>query len=256
MKYLIYAVLLVGFFTAQAENNATERKVFNPMEEKTRVCQQFEEIKKKGSCEGADCPPLYEGDVVKFLPLQWGTAYACSFGCVVGERMCDETLHPDYRGGWVEGRKMRDCRYLSDEDIEVNREEVSVDAKGNKHIVETKTYKETGCKEVEEYVEVCNSGDGGPCQKIFKYSQEWYEYERELQLIAYEASCFVPTAEACQNIEQEMQQCVVDMANLLSEKLCAPSTSNLWKYRKYGPQEVFIIEEGYNFMPDIDFGSR
>ena len=246
MKYLMYAVFLVGFFAVQAEN-APEREVFNPMEEKTRVCQQLEEVKKKGSCEGTDCPPLYEGDVVKFLPLQWGAVYACSFRCVVGERICDETLHPDYgHGGYITHRAS--CAISSDEDpdsFDVVRNE-SVDDKGMRRIEEIRTY-EDGCTEHIDYVEVCSTDEGGErkCREIEVYSDEWYEYERELQLAAYEESCFVPTKEDCQNIELEMQQCVVDMANLFSEYLCTPSTSNLWKYRKYGPLELFIHRKSY-----------
>ena len=248
MKHLLYVVLFIGFFVAQAQNegpNPTERTVFNPLEKKAEICQELEEIKETLSCEGTSCPPLYDSAAI-FLPLQLGAAYACSFECVVGEQICDETLNPDTRGKYLSySGKESGCAVSSNVHFfDVEREEFS-DEEGIKHIYERKIYEE-GCEETTEYIEICGS-DGKQCREIEMYSDEWYEYERQQQLAEYEASCFVPTEEDCKSIKQEMNQCVLGMAGLLSEALCAPSTNNLWRYRKYGPQGWLNIRRKSSF---------
>ena len=232
MKYLLYVVLLAWFFIAQAQD-----KVFNPVEKKAEFCQQLEDVKSNLSCEGESCSPLYESSVS--LPLQWMAVKTCSFECVVGQQMCDMSLHPDYEGfyGYDTYADSSHCSDSSDADsFDVDRSEVYYRVyygEEIKHIEEVKTHKETGCEEWTIYVEICS--EDGSCKEIEKHSDEWFEYERQQQLKVYEESCFIPTEDDCKNVEQEMRQCVSDIANTLSESLCAPSTDSLWLYRKHGP---------------------
>ena len=247
MKYFIYLILLLGFGVAQAQDEAAQKaldfiaakaealiaqnKVFNPVEQKAKVCQQYEDVKKTLSCEGEDCPPLYNSAVP--LVLHFTASQKCSFKCVVGERMCDETLHPDDEDeGFLSNMNSR-CSRSDDETVNPERF-ISYDDDGVKHIEEIKKYSD-GCEEWAEYVEICNA-DGGECKEIKKYGEEWYEYERQKQLEAYEKSCFVATENDCKNIDQDMNQCVLDVTEQMSEFFCAPSTGNLWRYRKYGAE--------------------
>ena len=227
MKHLLYIVLLTWFFMAQAQD-----KVFNPIEKRAEICQQLEDVKRNFSCEGESCSPVYDSSVNLFL--QWIAVGSCTFECVVGQRMCDTTLHPDNDGGgWaVHGVKSR-CKDSSDENaFDVERSSY-VDEEGVKRIYEVRTHKETRCEEYTEYVEVCSND--GDCREIEEYSDEWFADQKEQQLKEYEESCFIPTEDDCKKVEQEMLQCVSDAANLLSESICTPSTDNLlWKYRKHG----------------------
>ena len=225
MKHLVYVILLFGFFVAQAQDT-----VFNPVEQKAKVCQQYEDVKKTLSCEGEDCPPLYNS-AVPFV-LHFTASQMCSFECVVGERMCDETLHPDHENqGFLSVNENRARCSSSDDDVTNPERFISYDDDGVKYIEEVKTYS-NGCEEWTEYVEICN----GECREIELYSEEWYEYERQQQLKEYEKSCFVATENDCKNIDQEMNQCVLALTEQISEFFCAPSTGNLWRYRKYGAE--------------------
>ena len=57
MRYFIYLILLLGFATAQAQNQeAPAQVVFNPVEKTAEACQQYEEIKGVLSCEGRGLP--------------------------------------------------------------------------------------------------------------------------------------------------------------------------------------------------------
>ena len=220
MRHLIYLFLLFGFAASQAQD-----EVFNPTEQKAEDCQKYEEMKGILSCEGEDCPPLYTSAVP--LPFQFGAGMACAFECVVGERMCDETLNPDNED---ELRPMRDMNYCgrSDDEVPTERTEEWQDDEGVKHIEKITTYS-SGCEESVQHIEVCNQ-EGQECQEIELYSEEWDAYERQKQMEAYEASCSIATEADCKNIETEMGQCMLSMVEGMLE-FCASSTDALWRYR-------------------------
>lgn len=292
MRYLIYLVLSFGFFAAQAQDgdetlfelffyaaqaqDGNEKffelfkekmlaetqgqdKAFNPYDKKAEICQQSQKVEEILSCDPAtadgNCPVLYES-AVSFLPFQLVASQACSFECVVGEQMCDETLHPDYKGiyGFEENikfkRKYSDsrCSAFSDgpssDDMSVlviDRKEY-YDAYGVKHITIWKEDLETECVDRTEYVEICREEGGGTmCTLVTADSEEWFAYQRELQMKQYEESCVVPTEDDCKNIRQnDTRQCMLDVAQGISEFFCSPSTDNLWKYRGHGLEGVFL----------------
>ena len=239
MKYLAYLVLSFGFFVAQAQD-----KVFSPVEKKAEVCQLLEGIQSTLSCEGENCPPLYESAIP--VPLQIAFIQACSFHCVAGEQLCDETLNPDNNMSFSDrGNRYRGCDKTDTELKDIDRD-VFNDEDGIKHIIVTKTYQEKDCEgecdidtceEVTEYVEVCNENGGG-CNVIELYSEEWNEYQRQQEIKAYEKSCFIPTEEDCKNIENEMGACMLDITKDISQMNCAPSTGALWRYRKHRSELV------------------
>ena len=257
MKYFIYLILLLGFGVAQAQDEAAQKaldfieaqaealiaqnKVFNPVEQKATDCQQYEEVKKTLSCEGEDCPPLYDS-TVPFV-LRFVASQVCSFECTVGERMCDETLHPgDTDVDFLSSSKPRCSR--SDDDVVNPVRDISYDEDGVKYIVETIIYSD-GCEEWTKYVEICNTD--GTCREIEKYSEEWYEHEKQQQLKEYEESCFVATEADCNTVKQEMNQCVLDVTNKSLEFLCDSSKNPLWRYRKYGGEGLFFVAKPVEF---------
>lgn len=253
MKHLIYVALLLGFGVVQATDIsiAQDDTVFNPVEMKAEMCQQFEEIQKTLSCEGEDCPPLYESTVP--YPLQLTASHMCSFECVVGERMCDETLTLNPDNDEVVSINVSSRSKCKDSD-DVMIEKGMYFNGGIKHIEEIKIYtysNEEGtngqCKEGRTYVEICNA-DGGECREIEKHSEEWYEYERQKQLEAYEASCFVATESDCKDMKQDINQCVLDTVQQMSTLFCASSQKYFW-YRKQGWKGSFF---GYYKKPPVD----
>ena len=228
MRHFIYLILLFGFAVSQAQD-----EVFNPAEQKAEDCQKYEEIKDVLSCEGEDCPPLYTSAVS--LPFQVTASMVCAFECVVGERMCDETLNPDNEAGfYTEGHYS--CGVSSDGDTDADtpteRTEKWQDDEGVKHVEKITIYS-SGCEESVQHIEVCNQ-EGQECQLIELYSEAWYAYERQKQTEAYEASCSIATEADCKNIEAEMGQCMLDLTEGMSEFFCASSKAALWRYRKYG----------------------
>ena len=227
MRHRIYLVLLFGFVGVQAQD-----KVFNPVEQKAEVCQQYEEIKGILSCEGEDCPPLYTSAVP--YHLQVTASMRCAFECVVGERICDETFSPDNKEDYMDANSFKCGR--SDNEVPTERtEDEWLDGERVKHILKITTYPSSGCEEYVEYIEVCNE-EGQECRNIELYSEEWYEYERQKQLKAYEESCFVATEENCKSIETEMGQCVLGLVEGSSKFFCGGDSSKkaLWKYREHG----------------------
>ena len=98
---------------------------------------------------------------------------------------------------------------------------------------------DTGCEEDRSYIEICDDNEGS-CEEIELYSEEWYAYERQQQFKKYEESCFIPTEDDCKKIDNEMNQCVLDLTEEVSEFLCVPSSDNLWKYRRDGYEGMFI----------------
>ena len=265
MKYLAYLILFFGLSVAQAQDN----KVFNPIEKKAEICQQLEGMKSILSCEGESCLPLYESMVPELLQLVF--SQSCSFNCVAGEQMCNETLNPDshHHFGYNSPRRYYrrcDSSYnLIDEKRSESRYE-----DGNKLIEVMKVYQQVEgcdkedegdcdtCEEYIDYIEVCDK-DGSGCKEIELYSEEWDEYKKQQQVKVYEESCFIPTEEDCKNISNEMGACMLGGTKSLLQMFCAPSTENLWRYRKSGasvffysggPMKSVEVKEAEDMEPD------
>lgn len=242
MRYFIYLILLLGFATAQAQDQDQDQaqaqaqyqdQVFNLVESRAKACQQYEEIRDVLSCEGEDCPPLYES-AVPFL-FQFTAHMMCAFTCAAGERLCDESLHSDNEDGGDERHNTSSkCGRMDDEVPTESRIEWFDDKDGKrvKHIKQITTYS-SGCQEFVEYIEVCNE-TGAECQEIEVYSEEWYSYKRQKRMEAYEESCFIATEADCKDIEAERGQCMLDLAESISETFCSSSKEVLWRYRRYG----------------------
>ncbi|MCY4512571.1 MAG: hypothetical protein OXB86_02655 [Bdellovibrionales bacterium] len=262
MKYLAYLILFFGLSVAQAQDN----KVFNPIEKKAEICSQLEGIKSTLSCEGESCLPLYESAVPELLQLTF--SQACSFNCVAGEQMCNETLNPDSHHHFGHATpNYRKCDPSYNLLIGEERSE-DQDDDGNKLIEVMKVYQQVEgcdkedkgdcdtCEEYIDYIEVCDK-DGSGCKEIELYSEEWNEYKRQQQVKVYEESCFIPSEEDCKNISNEMGACMLGGTKSLLQALCAPSTDNLWRYRKSGGSVFFLggpnsveVKEAENMKPD------
>ena len=219
----------------------------------------MEEIGEILSCDSATadegCAPLYDS-AVSFIPLQLVASQACSFECVVGEQMCDDTLHPDYSIHGIydnigfkpltrRGRYSNNACPESSGNLNmlILRRKEFHDEYGVKHTEILTKDLETGCKEWTEYVEICRSeGDKKTCQNVTTDTEEWFAYQRELQMKQYEESCFVPTEEDCKNVNNEIKQCMWDVTKHIFEFFCASSKDNLWNYRKYGAEGTFLSE--------------
>ena len=183
--------------------------------------------------KGEDCPPLYDSAVP--LPFQFAAGMACAFACVVGERMCDETLNPGNEGmekDFFEREESMPYCARSNDEVPTEDTREWHDNEGVKRIEKITTYS-SGCEEYVQYIEVCNQ-KGQECQEIEIYSEEWYAYKREMQMKAYEESCSIATEEDCTNIEAEMGQCMLDLAENMLEAYCSFSKDALWRYRKRG----------------------
>lgn len=268
MRYLIYLLLLVGFFTVQAQDatiapEAAAPKVFNPVEQKAELCQQMKHIQETLSCEEENCPPLYENAFPFYL--QFAAIQMCSFECVVGTQMCNESINPDnelkdFFGGFSIKSSKKDDYYSCDRDDNVvitTRTKESHDDEGVKHIKKITTYSysysepKSKCEESVEYIEVCNEKQ--ECQKIELYSEEWDVYERQKQMKAYEESCFVATEADCKNIEKEMEQCVLNIAEGLSKfSSCDSPNSTLWRYREHGNNLLLMQSTTPSMDPSVN----
>ena len=184
------------------------------------------------SCEGDDCPPLYESS---FLPIvSYGLSGMCGFECAVGQKMCDEFLNP-YSGffpphyyeekQWIEHSKCSRSAKSHFEEIE----RMEYKEKGIKYVTITLKDTETNCQETREYAEICEDIN---CKLVETGHPELTEYKKKVQLKRYEESCFIATEADCQQIAFESRQCIRSAIQSVKEFFCASSDLSLGRYRK------------------------
>lgn len=230
------------------------------MKGKAENCQFLEGLKELLSCEqGADCDPEENiagpSLIISFFEL--ASTAMCSFQCTVGEERCDETLNPDKTilyhfpfsfpttigedFQFSSKKSYSRTRYYSDSCGEEEMKFVEnryyterVDENLHLHVTSIDVYEddENGlCEKQEDYVLICERLDRNDCKRIDKYTDEWYAYERELQLKKYRESCYTATEETCANIAKERAQCQLDVVDMLNKSMCH-SGDPIWMYRR------------------------
>ena len=259
-KRFIYVFVLWFVFPSLVEGESSKRlglffdsiKAFDPMAAKEQNCRDLEEIKSDLSCQGQEnCnAKVFFVGKPSFISLlfQGVTSVACSFECVIGQELCNETLNPDPDKNPLFGTIEYDhhdsleqamessCDYSTRSVMSV---EEQTDEKGDtykiRHILYDDLHGGT-CEEWTEHLVLCD--EDGKCDEVLKYSDEWQAHQKQQARKTYRESCFIATAEDCSHIASERSQCLRDVVKIMKRGFC--ETDTLWLYREWREE---IMEE-------------
>ena len=242
MKKLMCLIAFGLFFPGSVIGQSATKPFFDPVQAKMENCQHVEKIKEILSCEqegGTDCVPStnYVIPPLSGIFFQTGATVACSFECVIGQELCDETLNPDKKKGFFYGKHYMEYQdmekpssYCEITNPEMTMEfiEEEFDEEGNRY--KTKhTLKESGdqsCEQFVKYLMVCDENDEN-CKELEMFSEEWREHQKQAKLKKYKESCFIPTVEDCSHIDGKRAQCLQDVATVLEKAFCSSTNPQI-----------------------------